>query len=151
MNSGLINDYVELARVQFLNGDAPEIYRANLSKATRHIIKSFKMAYDKNDPDYIGDKNETDFSGFGYGCVDWFSVGEGVFIEGFHCALMASDFNQARELARLLRDRPDGRKLDKEINRYARALKCVALGEKDKKSFETKLSNFKPCFVWDFK
>ncbi|MFW5443140.1 MAG: Imm49 family immunity protein [Methylococcaceae bacterium] len=123
--------YTELAYAQFLNGEAPEIYRANLSKATSYIIKSFKMAYDKNDPDYVGDKKETDFSGFGYGCVDWFSVGEGVFIEGFHYALMSADFEQGRELSTLFRDRPDGRKLDKEIHRYAHALKCAALGEKE--------------------
>ena len=129
--AGTASSYADLACAQFLNGEEPAVFRANFSKATSHIIKSFKMAYDKNDPDYVGDKKETDFSGFGYGCVSWFKVSEGVFIEGFHYALMAADFEQARELATLFRDRPDGRKLDKEINCYAHALKCAALAEKE--------------------
>ena len=49
--AGIASSYADLAYAQFLNGEAIEIYRTNLSKATIYIIKSFKMAYDKNDPD----------------------------------------------------------------------------------------------------
>lgn len=123
--------HADLACAQFLNGEPPEIFRANYSKATSYIIKNFNMAYDKNDPDYVGDQKETDISGFGSGCVSWFDVAEDIFIKGFHYALMGGDFTLARELAKLFKDRPDGRKLDKEINRYAHTLKQTALGEKE--------------------
>ncbi|MCF6251778.1 MAG: hypothetical protein L3J75_11005 [Methylococcaceae bacterium] len=121
----------ELAHAQYLNGEKSEIFRANFSKASSYIIKSFKMAYDKNDPDYIGDSKEVDFSGFGYGCVSWFKVAEDIFIEGFHYALMGADLKLAKELSSLFRNPPNGYLMDKEINRYAHALKCTALGEKE--------------------
>ena len=129
--AGIASSHADLAYAQFLNGEAPEIYRANFSKATSNIIISFTMAYDKNDPDYVGDKKETDFSGFGYGCVSWFKVAEDVFIEGFHYALMGADLKLAKELAKLFDNPPNGYLMDKEINRYAHALKCVALAEKE--------------------
>ncbi len=77
------------------------------------------------------DNKEVDFSGFGYGCVSWFKVAEDIFIEGFHYALMSADLKLAKELASLFRNPPNGYLMDKEINRYAHALKCTALGEKE--------------------
>ncbi len=127
--TGLGSAYADLARAQFLNGEPPEIFRENFSKGAGYILKNFKMAYDETDPDYVGDKPPTDHSGFGYGCVSWFKVGETKFIEGVHYAFMAGDFNTARELAKLFRNRPDGRMLDIEVNRYAHALKHALLND----------------------
>jgi len=129
--TGLADAYAELARAQFLNGEPRNVFRSNFSKATSYIIKSFKMAYDKSDPDYVGDKEPPDNSGFGYGYVDWSEVSERTFIEGMHYALMGADFDIARELAKLFRNPPDGGMKEKEVSRYAHALKFALMGVKD--------------------
>jgi len=126
--TGQGSNYPDLARAQFLNSEPPEIFRENFSKGAGYILKNFKMAYDETDPDYVGDKPPTDHSGFGYGCVSWFKVGETTFIEGVHYAFMAGNFDTARELATWYKN-PEKAYLrgEKEVNRYALALKHTLL------------------------
>lgn len=129
--AGLGDVHADLARAQFLNSEAIKVFRGNFAKAASYILKNFKMAYDENDPDYVGDQKETDTSGFGYGCVSWWLVGETTFVDGIHYAFMAADFDTAHALANFFRNRPDGRMQDKEVNRYAHALKNTLLGDID--------------------
>ena len=113
MYTGLALDHASLARAKFLNGDLIDEVRIEFANAARCILKSFTMAYDESDPDYQGEK------------ADWVEVGETIAIDGFNFALMASDFGLAKELASWYRDRPDGRKMDPEVNHYAHDLKYV--------------------------
>jgi len=129
--SNLAGAHASFARAQFLNGEPRKVFRESFSKAAGYTLKSFTMAYDETDPDYVGDRKSTDISGFGYGCVSWFQVSEREFVEGINYALMGADFDSARELAKWFRDPPNG-KMEKEINRYAHALKFALLGEKDR-------------------
>ncbi|NOZ53381.1 MAG: hypothetical protein GXP08_09600 [Gammaproteobacteria bacterium] len=129
--AGLGDAYADLARAQFLNGEPARVFRENFAKAAGYILKNFNMAYDKSDPDYVGNQKETDTSGFGYGCVSWWLVGEITFIDGIHYAFMGADFDTAHALAKLFRNRPDGRMQEKEVNRYAHALKNTLLGDID--------------------
>lgn len=128
--TGLASDYADLARAQFLNGEPPSVFRTNFSKGVGYIIKNYKMAYDKSDPDYVGDQPATDSSGFGYGCVDWGNVVEDTLIEGIHYAFMGADFESAQELVGWFHD-PAKEHLSKEITRYGHALKHALRGEKD--------------------
>ena len=128
--TSLASAYARLGRAQFLNGEPRQVFRASFVQAVRYIIKSFRMAYDKNDPDYVGDKeppnDETE-----YGYVDWTQVDENIFRAGINWALMGVDFDIARELAGLFRNAPDGGIESRIINRYAHALKFAVMGAKD--------------------
>ena len=110
---GVALDHAALARAKFLNGDPIDEVRTQFTNAARCILKSFTMAYDESDPDYQGEK------------ADWVEVGETIAIDGFNFALMAADFGLAKELASWYRDRPDGRKMDPEVNHYAHDVKRV--------------------------
>ncbi len=128
-------NYADLARTKFLNGDPISSVRREFANAARCIIKSFTMAYDVKDPDYVGDKPKPEGAlDPGYGQVSWADVNEIAAIEGFNYALMAADFDLGRELAQWYQDRKDGRKMDPEVNRYAHALKYALLGERDEGS-----------------
>ncbi len=131
MYTSLANAHAELARVQCLNGEPHKVFRGSFSKAAGYTIKSFKMAYDQTDPDYIGDKELPDVSFSAYGYVNWQSVSEPEFIKGIYYALMGADFEIARELAQLFRNPGDGVLCGKQTNRYAHALKFAVMGEKD--------------------
>ncbi len=113
MYTSLALDHASLARAKFLNGDPIDEARAEFSNAARCILKSFTMAYDESDPDYQGEK------------VDLSCNTETIAIRGFNYALMAADFDLAKELASWFRDRPDGKKMDSEVNHYAHDLKRV--------------------------
>ncbi len=102
--------YASLARAKFLNDDPIEEVRAEFANAARHVMKSFTMAYDENDPDYQGD--EADLS----------EVSETIGIDGMNWALMSADFKLAAEVAGHYRTRPDGDMLSRRANRYANAL-----------------------------
>ncbi|BBA37464.1 uncharacterized protein sS8_5547 [Methylocaldum marinum] len=117
VHTGTAMLYASLARAKFLNGDPIAEVRAEFANAARHILKSFRMAYDETDPDYQGEK------------ADWTEVSELMAIDGFNFALMAADFDLAAELAGWFRDRPDGVRMDIEVNRYAHALKSVVLDD----------------------
>jgi hypothetical protein len=87
--------------------------------AARHVMKSFTMAYDESDPDYLGD--EADLS-----CVL-----EDDFIEGANWALMSADFKLAAEVGSHYRTRPyakgEGKDTDEEfICDHAVALTILA-------------------------
>ena len=121
--TGVAHDHASLARAKFLNGDPLNEVRAEFANAARHVLKSFTMAYDPTDPDYVGNRPPPpEFLGAAYGYVDWSAVSEVTFIEGVGYALMAADFDLARTLAQWLRDPGDGNLADIEINRYAHAL-----------------------------
>ena len=106
--TGTAEDHARLARAKFLNGDPNGEVRAEFAEAARCVLKSFRMAYDPSDPDYVGDKPKpADRIDPGWGHVDWSEVNELVFIKGAHWALMAADFGLARELAEIYRDPPD--------------------------------------------
>ncbi len=139
-------EYASLARAKFLNGDPIGEVRAEFARAARCMLKSFTMAYDPNDPDYLGDKwpppnpqytgkpgsvVEAKWEDPGYGEVSWADVCETWFIDGINYALMAADFALARELASWFQDSPDGYKMDVDVNRYAHALKHAVLAERD--------------------
>ena len=138
--------HASLARAKFLNGDPIGEVRAEFARAARCMLKSFTMAYDPNDPDYLGDKwpppnpqytgkpgsvVEAKWEDPGYGEVSWADVCETWFIDGINYALMAADFALARELASWFQDSPDGYKMDIDVNRYAHALKHAVLAERD--------------------
>ncbi len=140
--TGISLSHASLARAKFLNGDPIEEVRAEFAQAARCILKSFRMAYDPADPDYVGDRwpppnpqytgkpgsvVEAKWLDPGYGEVSWANVGEVWFIEGIDYALMAADFALAKELAGWFRDPPDGVLMDKEVNDYAHDLKLCVL------------------------
>ena len=136
--------HASLARAKFLRGDPIKDVRAEFARAARCILKSFTMAYDPNDPDYVGDKwpppnpqytgkpgsvVEAKWLDPGHDQLSCGDVSERVFIEGVYYALMAADFDLARELAGWFRDPPDGVLMDPDVNRYAHGLKHAVLGE----------------------
>ncbi|BBA36056.1 hypothetical protein sS8_4126 [Methylocaldum marinum] len=117
VHTAVAGDHASLARAKFLNGDPIAEVRAEFANAARHILKSFRMAYDETDPNYQGS------------AADLSCVAETIAIRGFNHALMAADFSLAAELAGWFRDRPDGVKKVVEVNRYAHALKGVLLDD----------------------
>ncbi len=136
-------DHATLARAKFLNGDPIDEVREEFARAAKCVLKSFTMAYDESDPDYVGDRwpaRNPHYTGHKgspvaakflspeYGQVDWSSVAEIEFIEGINYALMAADFSLAEQLATWFQDSPDGSPMDIEVNRYAHALKHAILG-----------------------
>ena len=142
MYTGLALDHASLARAKFLNGDSIEEVHAEFANAARCILKSFTMAYDESDPDYVGDKwpaKNPHYTGLPdsvveakwldpvYGQVSWSEVSEGTFIEGANYALMAADFDLAKELASWFRDPADGVLMAPEVNHYAHDLKSVLM------------------------
>ncbi|BBA37462.1 hypothetical protein sS8_5545 [Methylocaldum marinum] len=110
VHTAVAGDHASLARAKFLNGDPIAEVRAEFANAARHILKSFRMAYDETDPDYQGEK------------ADLSAVSETIAIDGLNFALMAADFDLAVELGRGYRDRPDGFSLGLDVNRYVNAL-----------------------------
>ena len=139
-------DHASLARAKFLNGDPIEEVRAEFAKASQCILKSFKMAYDEFDPDFIGDMRPpenphyTGNKGSGvtarwqspvYGQVSWADVSETDAIEGINYALLSGDFDLSCEMASWFQDRPDGYKMDWEVNRYAHILANIVKGSKE--------------------
>ena len=137
-------DHATLARAKFLRGDPIKDVRAEFARAARCILKSFTMAYDPNDPDYLGDKRpppnpqytgkpgsvvEAKWLDPGHNQLSCGDVSERIFIEGVYYALIVADFDLARELAGWFRDPPDGVLMDPDVNRYAHGLKHVVLGE----------------------
>ncbi len=140
MHNTLALSHASLARAKFLNGDPIEEVRKEFSKAAQCIIKSFIMAYDINDPDYVGDKwppKNPNYTGQkdsnitaqwldpGYGQVSWADVCETYAIEGMNYALISSDFDLAYNLASLFQNSLDGHTMDVEVNRYAHSLANV--------------------------
>jgi hypothetical protein len=110
VHTAVAGDHASLARAKFLNGDPIAEVRAEFANAARHILKSFRMAYDETDPDYQGEK------------ADLSAVSETIAIDGLNFALMAADFDLAVELGRGYRDSPDGFSLGLDVNRYVNAL-----------------------------
>ncbi|BBA36052.1 hypothetical protein sS8_4122 [Methylocaldum marinum] len=117
VHTAVAGDHASLARAKFLNGDPIAEVRAEFANAARHILKSFRMAYDETDPDYQGEK------------ADLSAVSETIAIRGFNHAFMAADFDLAVELGRGYRDSPDGFSLGLDVNRYVNALKSVVLDD----------------------
>ncbi len=125
--------YAELARVQCLNGEPCKVFRESFSKAAGHILKCFKTAYDKTDPEYVGDKepDPTGWRSTAYGCVCWQHVADRVFIEGIHYALMGANFEITRELAKWFRKLGENGDCGKIVYSYAHALKFAVMGLKN--------------------
>ncbi|MFW5444183.1 MAG: hypothetical protein ACKE51_07750, partial [Methylococcaceae bacterium] len=142
--TGYAGIYADLARTMFLNGELNIAFRAEFSNASRNMLKSFTMAYDKNDPDYVGDKETpADYTGTyfdrpQYGYVDWSSVEALDAINGFNWALMAGDFELGKELANWFQDSPD-EKRDDAITRYAHAMKYALIGSHVREAGKTLL------------
>lgn len=107
--------YNSLGRARFLHDDAIQDVRTAFQEAGRSIMRSFTMAYDEHDPDYLGNQ------------ADWCRVSETYAIDGLNATLMAADFALARELAEWFRDRPDARRMDPEVNNYTWGLKHTLL------------------------
>jgi len=116
MYCSLAGFHSSLARAKFLNGDPIESVRAEFANAARHVMKSFTMAYDEDDPDFQGEN------------ADLSCVSEGIAIEGMNWALMSADFKLAAEVANHYRTRPDGYMLSRRSNRYANALALTIQG-----------------------
>jgi hypothetical protein len=129
MYCSLSSFHASLARAKFLNGDPLEEVHAEFANATRHVIKSFAMAYDESDPDYQGDAAE----------LSW--VSEGIGIEGMNWALMSADFKLAAEMAGHYRTRPDGDMLSLRSNRYANAL-ALTIRDKRQPALELLVAQF---------
>ena len=128
----LANYYADLGYAQFLSGAPRDVFRASFTTAAEYIIKVFKMTYDKNDPDYVGDKPPTDHAGFGWGCLDWWAVNEQKFITGEQYALIGANFDKAKELAEWYRNVPEEYQSDEIVHqRFAHALKFAVMGVKD--------------------
>lgn len=117
---GFAMDYSGLGRARFLNGDPLEEVRAGFHQAAQSTRRAFAIVYDSTDDLYQTDN--TKFS----------SVSERQFVEGVYYALMAADFDLAAELARWFQDRPNGKKMDPEVNDFAFALKHTLLGDSEK-------------------
>ena len=145
MYTGLALSHATLASAKFLNGDPIDEVRAEFANAARCVLKSFTMAYDESDPDYLGDQwpaRNPHYTGHRdspvtarylnpvHGQVDWSCVTETDFIEGINYALMATDFPLAETLSTWFQDSPDGELMDIDVNRYAHALKHVILGSR---------------------
>ncbi len=128
-HSGTAMTYADLGRAKFLNGDPIAQVRAAFTKAAQHVIKSFTMAYDPTDPDYVGDKPSPYELRSGYGFVNWSAVSETGAIDGFNYALLGADFDTAIVLAQWYQDSKDGHKMDLDVNRYTYAYKYTLLGE----------------------
>jgi len=143
--SGLSGDYGNLGRALFLNHSPIEEVRKSFSEATEHMLKNFKMVYDKTDPDYVGDKwppKNPHYTGHKnspveakwlspvYGQVCWADVSETYFIEGMNYSFMAANFELGRELGLIYQDSPDGYKMDIDVNRYAHALASFLKGKR---------------------
>lgn len=111
--------HASLAGAKYLDLDPIEDVRIEFARASRCILKSFTMAYDDTDSDYQGEKSEL-------GCTS-----EGDFIEGINYALMAADFDLAKELATWFRDPVNGKLMDAEINNYAHSLKSILVEDRD--------------------
>ena len=150
---GLAGWHASLARSKFLNGDPIEEVRAEFSNASRCILKSFTIAYDEEDPDYVGDKwpaKNPHYTGLEgsvveakwlkpkHGQVDFSEVSETIAIRGINHALMGADFELAKELASWFRDRPNGKKKDLEVNNFAHDLKRVLVDSPAKAEAELK-------------
>jgi len=137
--------HADLGRALFLNKSYIEEVRHVFTEATDHMLKNFKMAYDKTDPDYLGDKwppKNPNYTGHKdseieakwlnpeYGQVSWANVSETDAIEGMNYALMAANFKLAKDLALIYQDTPDGDKLSIQSNRYAHALASFLKGKR---------------------
>jgi len=142
---GNSHNYASLGRALFLNHSPIEEVRNAFSEAAEQMLKNFKIAYDKTDPDYIGDiwpPNNPHYTGDKnsvvkaqwlapeYGQVSWANVSETYFIEGMNYALMATNFDLAKELAMIYQDRSDGHKISIQSNRYAHALAAFIKGKR---------------------
>lgn len=108
--TGLGSEYAALGRAKHLNGEPIDEVRECFTEAARHVLKSFRMAYDPSDPDYLGDQ------------ANYANVTELDFFDGAYWALMAADRALAAELAGWFRDPPDGDIEPSEVNGYAHAL-----------------------------
>ena len=139
---GLAMTHAGLARAKFLNSDALDEVRAEFAHAAQYALKTFTMAYDRENPEYIGDQwpprnphygkhpdIEAKWLDAGHGEVDWSCLTEGKFIEGVNYALMAADLELAQTLAGWFQDTPDGVTMDVEVNHHAHALKHTLLGD----------------------
>lgn len=113
-------DYAGLGRAKFLNGNAIEEVRDTFRQAANSALRAFKIVYDLSDEFYKPDN--TRFS----------SVSERQYIEGAYYALIAGDFELASEHAYWFQDRPNGKKMDPEVNDFAFALKYTLQGDTDK-------------------
>ena len=128
----IASDYASLARAKFFNGSSLDSVRREFNTAAQCIKKSFSMAYEVRDPDYVGDKLPPEKTAFPpWNCVNWADVDETTGIDGFNFALMAANFDTARRLAHLFQDSGDGDLMPPCINRYAHALKHALLLEKE--------------------
>ena len=116
---GFASNYAFLARALFLSGSPIEEVRTNYITAAQYIIKAMKIAFDKDDPDYLGEKS------------DWAAIMETTVIEGFNYSLIGGDFETGRELSRWFFDPLDNEPMEPDVNRYAHALKHALLGEKE--------------------
>lgn len=117
---GFAMDYSGLGRARFLNGNPIEEVRETFRLAAQSALRAFTIVYDPSDPLYSA--ANTKFS----------SVSERQFVEGVYYALMAADFELAAELARWFQNRPNGKKMDPEVNDFAFGLKYTLLDEHDK-------------------
>lgn len=114
----LAETYASHGRSKFLRGDPLPEVREAFRQAALHILKSFTMAYDPEDPNYQGDQ------------ADPSCTTETLAIDGFNYALIADDGTVARSLAHWFKDDPGGRTLGPDINSYAHALAATISGNK---------------------
>ncbi len=116
VHTGTASLCASLGRAKYLNGDPIEEVRQQFTRSAGYVLKSFKMAYDESDPNYRGSDSDSS-------CIN-----EGEFIDGMNYALMACDFDLAKELAFWFRDPPPKARFRQEINAYAHGLCEVVNG-----------------------
>ncbi len=114
--------HAHLGRARYLNGEPIEAVREEFRQAARHVLKSFRMAYDPSDPDYVGNRPPPPGRDPGWGELSLAAVSENEFIEGAHWALMGADLALARELAEWYREPPDPAPDDEVLLGYTRML-----------------------------
>ena len=146
MYTTLALEHSSLGRAKFLNGDPTEEVRAEFAKASQCIIKSFKMAYDESDPDFVGDKlppknpyytgeKDSDIEARWldpvYGQVSFADVSELYAIEGMNYALISGDFDLAAVAATSFQDPGDGDLMYMEVNNYAHTLANILKNNKN--------------------
>lgn len=106
-----------LGRALFLHGDPLDKVRDTFREAGQALERPFLMAYDKSSPLYLGRKSDPT------------TVTDGSAIDGLNAALMAGDFQLARQVAKWVPAEPADPSTPAEVKLYTRGLQKLLLGQ----------------------
>ena len=109
-----------LGRALFLHGDPLERVRETFREAGKAFERTFIMAYDKSSPLYLGRRSDPT------------TVTDTTALDGLNAALMAGDFQLARQLAKWVPQEPTDPSTPAETKLYTRGLQHLLLGKPDK-------------------